>query len=387
MLLTQKCSTTLIRIFRPITLSLAVMLILTPLVALAEQPIVAKLDVNQSGRTMTAELHFDLGGGNLNGHVDLDVHANPASQPKRQSSTTMGRFKVRIDLLGTYNGGLYGIMSGTARISGTFIDDANCEATLDGIGTFNGSVSGPLGLAQIEIDCENIEFKGCNMISPQPLSAMLPPFTFEKTEVNPTSTELGNETGNASMPTGASLTSNATASIPIPKSNIIGPGGQNPLNSQSGSITNQVEPGSSNLEGNAQGGCYKDPMTGTITCVDSNGNPINTQSGSKTNQLAPSSSVPRSLDECETYTSEICGTWTMEGNHINAVWNNGATATLNVESWSPAGAVLTRYDSGGSSAGLSARYEGQITGNKIENGKVTWNWKGSTWSGTWKANW
>ncbi len=59
-----------------------------------------------------------------------------------------------------------------------------------------------------------------------------------------------------------------------------------------------------------QGGCYKDPMTGIITYVDSNGNPINTQSGSKTNQPGPSASVPRSLDECETYTSEICGTWT-----------------------------------------------------------------------------
>jgi hypothetical protein len=129
-----------------------------------------------------------------------------------------------------------------------------------------------------------------------------------------------------------------------------------------------------------QGGCYKDPMTGEITCVGSNGNPLNTQ-------FEPSSSVPQSMQECEIYTSEICGTWTREGDHINAVWNNGATATLNVESWSPAGVVLTRYDSGGSSAGLSARYEGQINGNKIESGKVTWNWKGSIWSGTWKAGW
>jgi hypothetical protein len=47
--------------------------------------------------------------------------------------------------------------------------------------------------------------------------------------------------------------------------------------------------------------------------------------------------------------------------------------------------VLTRYDSTGTSAGLSARYLGQLNGNKIENGVVTWTWNGNTWSGTWRA--
>ena len=50
--------------------------------------------------------------------------------------------------------------------------------------------------------------------------------------------------------------------------------------------------GGSNQGSSDQGGCYKDPTTGTITCVDSNGNPINTQTGSKTNQPGSGLSVP-----------------------------------------------------------------------------------------------
>jgi len=98
-------------------------------------------------------------------------------------------------------------------------------------------------------------------------------------------------------------------------------------------------------------------------------------------------SIPSSLRECETYTSEICGTWTLEGDHFNAEWDNGAIAVLKVQSWDTKNVIITRYDSEGASAGLSARYEGQISGNTIEDGTVTWTWKGSTWSGTWKANW
>ena len=145
-------------------------------------------------------------------------------------------------------------------------------------------------------------------------------------------------------------------------------------------------PDGSNQGSSGQGGCYKDPMTGTITCVDFNGNPINTQGGSKTNQPGPGSSIPQSLNECETYTSEICGTWTLQGSHINAVWNNGAKATLNVEQFDNNGVVITRQDTVGSSAGLTAQYEGRLIGNHVE-GSVTWNWNGATWSGTWKADW
>ena len=113
---------------------------------------------------------------------------------------------------------------------------------------------------------------------------------------------------------------------------------------------------------------------------------VGNSGGNGTGNGQMTASIPQSLRECETYTSEICGTWTLEGDHFNADWDNGATATIKVEKWDTTGVVLTRYDSTGSSAGLSARYEGQLNGNTIENGVVTWTWNDNTWSGTWRAD-
>jgi hypothetical protein len=138
-----------------------------------------------------------------------------------------------------------------------------------------------------------------------------------------------------------------------------------------------------------QGGCYADPQTGEIICVDAFGeitNPSSSMGTAYTMKPDAGSSVPPSLQECETYTSEICGTWTRMGDQFNAQWESGASATLNVERWDNGAVVLTRHDTVGSSAGLTARYEGRCTGNHVE-GTVTWTWNGSTWSGTWSANW
>jgi hypothetical protein len=138
-----------------------------------------------------------------------------------------------------------------------------------------------------------------------------------------------------------------------------------------------------------QGGCYSDPISGETICVDTFGdfnNPSSNTGTAYTMQPDAGSSVPQSLQECETYTSEICGTWTRMGDRFNAQWNNGASAMLNVERWDNGAVVLTRQDTQGSSAGLTARYEGRLIGNHVD-GSVTWNWNGATWSGTWTADW
>ncbi len=98
-------------------------------------------------------------------------------------------------------------------------------------------------------------------------------------------------------------------------------------------------------------------------------------------------SVPRGFRECETSGTEtICGTWVVQGNTINARWENGAAAVLTIERWDSDGVVITRYDPEGASAGLSAHYEGKLDAyNNIVDGRVTWDWKGSSWSGTWDA--
>jgi hypothetical protein len=141
--------------------------------------------------------------------------------------------------------------------------------------------------------------------------------------------------------------------------------------------------------GGMQGGCHTDPATGKTICVErisDFSNPTNRENAGSGKVQSGTSTVPYSLQECETYTSEICGTWTLQGSHINAVWNNGAKATLNVEQFDNNGVVITHQDTVGTSAGLTARYEGRPIGNHVE-GSVTWNWNGTTWSGTWKADW
>jgi len=138
--------------------------------------------------------------------------------------------------------------------------------------------------------------------------------------------------------------------------------------------------------GEMQGGCYTDPATGQTICVERVSDFSNPNTVSGTVQSGPNISIPNSLQECETYTSEICGTWTRMEDQFNAQWESGASATLDVERWDNGDVVLTRHDTVGSSAGLTARYEGRCTGNHVE-GTVTWTWNGSSWSGTWSANW
>jgi len=138
-----------------------------------------------------------------------------------------------------------------------------------------------------------------------------------------------------------------------------------------------------------QGGCYSDPSSGETICIDTFGdfnNPLASTGNTYSPQPDAGSSIPQSLQECETYTSEICGRLTRVGDRFNAQWNNGASATLIVERWDDDALVLTRQDAQGSSAGLTARYEGVPIGNHVE-GSVTWNWNGATWCGTWTADW
>jgi hypothetical protein len=143
------------------------------------------------------------------------------------------------------------------------------------------------------------------------------------------------------------------------------------------------EPATSNYQGSTPAGASVD------TQQNLNLPTIPSESALSTTPILDGSSAntPTTVHECETHGLTFCGTWTLEGNRFKAAWINGAVATLTIDHWGPADVVISRIDPSGVSTGLSARYEGQINGNEIENGKVTWTWLGFTWSGTWNANW
>lgn len=86
---------------------------------------------------------------------------------------------------------------------------------------------------------------------------------------------------------------------------------------------------------------------------------------------------------CETYASEVCGTWTRQGtsNTWTARWQNGATASLTITA---SGDVVTVQRSDPS--GLRATYQGTLDGTRV-GGSVTWccdslGTRSGTWSGT-----
>jgi hypothetical protein len=94
--------------------------------------------------------------------------------------------------------------------------------------------------------------------------------------------------------------------------------------------------------------------------------------------------LPFSIQECETYGETACGTWTLNGDHFDARWDNGATATLTIERFDDNEVIFNRRDN---NQDFAARYVGRrLSGNKIE-GTVTWTAGGRSWSGTWTANW
>lgn len=96
--------------------------------------------------------------------------------------------------------------------------------------------------------------------------------------------------------------------------------------------------------------------------------------------------LPKVINECE---GGICGKFTqVAGNRYEAVWDNGAKASLTLEQFGNGQIVITRGDIDGSvTKSMTARYTGTITGNEVKDGKVSWSWNGSTWSGTWTAKW
>ncbi len=96
--------------------------------------------------------------------------------------------------------------------------------------------------------------------------------------------------------------------------------------------------------------------------------------------------------ECE---NSFCGAWTWDNGHYVGRWDNGAIATLTVQSFTAQSVILNRTDTSLSvSSGLTAIYMGKISGqgNSIVDGSVTYTWPGHgsfpqtlTWGGIWGA--
>jgi len=116
---------------------------------------------------------------------------------------------------------------------------------------------------------------------------------------------------------------------------------------------------------------------------------LNTKPESERKVSGIPSEPPETWKECEDSSVRICGTWTYNdfNQTFNAVWDNGAQATLKLTKFDSQGVRIRRNDQAGASKGLQAEYTGRITPTGIADGKVTWVWGDRSWSGTWSATW
>ncbi len=95
---------------------------------------------------------------------------------------------------------------------------------------------------------------------------------------------------------------------------------------------------------------------------------------------------PGQWKECETSQfGKFCGTWTLntENKTGQATWENGAKATLVIETLTRSEVVITRQDN----SGLRATYRGKVQGNSV-SGDFSFYWsQENIYKGTWNASW
>ena len=90
--------------------------------------------------------------------------------------------------------------------------------------------------------------------------------------------------------------------------------------------------------------------------------------------------IPPVLNECE---GPWCGTWTWDGAHYRAMWNQGSVAVLTVVRWDAQAIVITRVDPAGTTPGNMSTYTGTITGPNTASGGEQGVFQGSPWSLAW----
>jgi uncharacterized protein YjdB len=123
---------------------------------------------------------------------------------------------------------------------------------------------------------------------------------------------------------------------------------------------------------------------GTATITATAGGP----SATATVTVYPPGTLPATIQECETNTARVCGTWTRtSANGYTAQYAQGSVGTITVTRFDAGGIVMDRVDNSGTSTGLTAHYTATPVGNSVRNAVVTWTQSGFSFSGTWDADW
>ena len=102
--------------------------------------------------------------------------------------------------------------------------------------------------------------------------------------------------------------------------------------------------------------------------------------------------IPKFVRECHTVPEnvEICGNWTWtaatdNGQEFEGRWLNGAVARMTIERFDLSGVAITRVDSDGPLAGVTARYQGKLFGEQM-SGTATFAGGGDAFASRWIAS-
>lgn len=103
----------------------------------------------------------------------------------------------------------------------------------------------------------------------------------------------------------------------------------------------------------------------------------------------PTPSLPSLIEECETNTARVCGTWGLIPGTLtySATWTNGSRAIITVVQLDERAVVFRRRDTSGPTSDMVARYVAIPDGNTVQRGQVRWTTGGLTFFGIWEAEW
>lgn len=156
-------------------------------------------------------------------------------------------------------------------------------------------------------------------------------------------------------------------------------------------MNGQHEPGRSSIVGRIAGGLLL--LCGLTAAVALDWRPLQSRDigdrvGPPRRPVAePRLVLPARIEQCERYTREICGRWTLQANGTyRATWDDGTTATIRVMELNGSGIVARRVDD--DPRRLTAVYEGTISGRQlVYSGSVRWTTGHDSHAGSWTARW
>jgi hypothetical protein len=104
---------------------------------------------------------------------------------------------------------------------------------------------------------------------------------------------------------------------------------------------------------------------------------------------APADALPAVIQECETHTARVCGTWVRNAGTSDYIgsWAQGSKATITAVRWDEDIVEFVRRDTAGPTPSMQAHYLAIKNGRSVSFGQVRWINDGLTIFGTWDAGW